>query len=267
MLCKMAFKLFQDSFTILTVGKVLQYLYILFLRRSLVRPVLLIFDGIGHEFRCSCGLLSIKKVCLPVQALHRHFSIIYGSLLTKGLSKVLSGLLRLVGKTQFVAADRLWSIFPTVGLTVVENKCCGDGGVILICWISTERGLENDVIALLVAILLEWLQLEYSSPYASSLLRDKLLSGNGSGVTLLYPICYDLAPWLSDQLEWICGMLHGLVINWSSSAIETSRNRVNVFSFITVSIVMIRRMLGKVAKETLGIACGVVFSGLFICFA
>ncbi|GJU78589.1 putative reverse transcriptase domain-containing protein [Tanacetum coccineum] len=31
----------------------------------------------------------------------------------------------------------------------------------------------------------------------------------------------------SDQLEWICGMLHGLVINWSSSAIETSRNRVN----------------------------------------
>ncbi|GKC24580.1 hypothetical protein Tco_1026730 [Tanacetum coccineum] len=37
------------------------------------------------------------------------------------------------------------------------------------------------------------------------------------------------APWLSDQLEWICGMLHGLVINWSSSAIETSRNRVNVF--------------------------------------
>ncbi|GKA40586.1 reverse transcriptase domain-containing protein [Tanacetum coccineum] len=34
-------------------------------------------------------------------------------------------------------------------------------------------------------------------------------------------------PWLSDQLEWICGMLHGLVINWSSSAIETSRNRVN----------------------------------------
>ncbi|GJT94628.1 hypothetical protein Tco_1090146 [Tanacetum coccineum] len=36
------------------------------------------------------------------------------------------------------------------------------------------------------------------------------------------------APWLSDQLEWICGMLYGLVINWSSSAIETSRNRVNV---------------------------------------
>ncbi|GJS11537.1 hypothetical protein Tco_0368333 [Tanacetum coccineum] len=65
------------------------------------------------------------------------------------------------------------------------------------------------------------------------------------------------APWLSDQLEWICGMLHGLVINWSSSAIETSRNRVNVFSFITVSIVMIRRMLGRVARETLGIACGV----------
>ncbi|GJU48687.1 ulp1 protease family, C-terminal catalytic domain-containing protein [Tanacetum coccineum] len=65
------------------------------------------------------------------------------------------------------------------------------------------------------------------------------------------------APWLSDQLEWICGMLHGLVINWSSSAIETSRNRVNVFSFITVSIGMIRRMLGRVARETLGIACGV----------
>ncbi|GKC80152.1 hypothetical protein Tco_1130926, partial [Tanacetum coccineum] len=39
------------------------------------------------------------------------------------------------------------------------------------------------------------------------------------------------APWLSDQLEWICGMLHGLVINWSSSAIETSRNRVNVIQF------------------------------------
>ncbi|GJX46402.1 hypothetical protein Tco_0271592 [Tanacetum coccineum] len=38
------------------------------------------------------------------------------------------------------------------------------------------------------------------------------------------------APWLSDQLEWICGMLHGLVINWSSSAIETSRNRVNAMS-------------------------------------
>ncbi|GKA00537.1 hypothetical protein Tco_0673087 [Tanacetum coccineum] len=35
------------------------------------------------------------------------------------------------------------------------------------------------------------------------------------------------APWISDQLEWICGMLHGLVINWSSSAIETSRNHVN----------------------------------------
>ncbi|GJT59452.1 integrase, catalytic region, zinc finger, CCHC-type containing protein [Tanacetum coccineum] len=52
-------------------------------------------------------------------------------------------------------------------------------------------------------------------------------------------------------------MLHGLVINWSNSAIETSRNRVNVFSFITVIIVLIRRMLGKVAKETLGIACGV----------
>ncbi|GJZ34774.1 hypothetical protein Tco_0580591 [Tanacetum coccineum] len=52
-------------------------------------------------------------------------------------------------------------------------------------------------------------------------------------------------------------MLHGLVINWSSSAIETSRNRVNVFSLITVSIVMIRRMLGRVARETLGIACGV----------
>ncbi|GJT94236.1 putative reverse transcriptase domain-containing protein [Tanacetum coccineum] len=35
------------------------------------------------------------------------------------------------------------------------------------------------------------------------------------------------APWLSDQLEWVCGMLHGFVINWSSSAIETSLNRVN----------------------------------------
>ncbi|GJU97032.1 putative reverse transcriptase domain-containing protein [Tanacetum coccineum] len=41
------------------------------------------------------------------------------------------------------------------------------------------------------------------------------------------------APWLSDQLEWICGMLHGLVINWSSSAIETSRNRVNGIQFET----------------------------------
>ncbi|GJX08720.1 putative reverse transcriptase domain-containing protein [Tanacetum coccineum] len=37
----------------------------------------------------------------------------------------------------------------------------------------------------------------------------------------------------SDQLEWICGMLHGLVINWSSSAIETSRNRVNGIQFET----------------------------------
>ncbi|GJS04541.1 putative nucleotidyltransferase, ribonuclease H [Tanacetum coccineum] len=35
------------------------------------------------------------------------------------------------------------------------------------------------------------------------------------------------APWLSDQLEWNCGMLHGLVINWSSSAKEMSRNSVN----------------------------------------
>ncbi|GKB45024.1 hypothetical protein Tco_0889966, partial [Tanacetum coccineum] len=35
------------------------------------------------------------------------------------------------------------------------------------------------------------------------------------------------ASWLSDQLEWNCGMHHGLVINWSSSVIETSRNRVN----------------------------------------
>ncbi|GKE46157.1 hypothetical protein Tco_1477415 [Tanacetum coccineum] len=60
-------------------------------------------------------------------------------------------------------------------------------------------------------------------------------------------------------INWsgICGMLHGLVINWSSSAIETSRNRVNVFSVIMVSIVMIRRKLGRVARETLGIACGV----------
>ncbi|GJU70861.1 hypothetical protein Tco_1262266 [Tanacetum coccineum] len=32
------------------------------------------------------------------------------------------------------------------------------------------------------------------------------------------------APWLSDQLEWNCGMLHGLVINWSSSAKEMSRD-------------------------------------------
>ncbi|GKB31892.1 RNA-directed DNA polymerase, eukaryota, reverse transcriptase zinc-binding domain protein [Tanacetum coccineum] len=61
------------------------------------------------------------------------------------------------------------------------------------------------------------------------------------------------APWLSDQLEWICGMLHGLVINWSSSAIETSRNRVNVFSFITVSFM---RILGlrEVARTTARIA-------------
>ncbi|GKB47469.1 ty3-gypsy retrotransposon protein [Tanacetum coccineum] len=60
-------------------------------------------------------------------------------------------------------------------------------------------------------------------------------------------------------INWsgICGMLHGLVINWSSSAIETSRNHVNVFSVIMVSIVMIRRKLGRVARETLGIACGV----------
>ncbi|GJW05229.1 hypothetical protein Tco_1564085 [Tanacetum coccineum] len=34
---------------------------------------------------------------------------------------------------------------------------------------------------------------------------------------------------LSKVINWsgFCGMLHGLVINWSSSAIETSRNRVN----------------------------------------
>ncbi|GJS08092.1 hypothetical protein Tco_0364888 [Tanacetum coccineum] len=48
-------------------------------------------------------------------------------------------------------------------------------------------------------------------------------------------------------------MLHGLVINWSSSAIETSRNRVNVFSFITVSFM---RILGlrEVARTTARIA-------------
>ncbi|GJS09677.1 putative reverse transcriptase domain-containing protein [Tanacetum coccineum] len=68
------------------------------------------------------------------------------------------------------------------------------------------------------------------------------------------------APWLSDQLEWICGMLHGLVINWSSSAIETSRNRVNVFSVITVFSVRLM-MLGEVGRETLGLACG----ALLIC--
>ncbi|GJS62615.1 hypothetical protein Tco_0657399 [Tanacetum coccineum] len=48
-------------------------------------------------------------------------------------------------------------------------------------------------------------------------------------------------------------MLHGLVINWSSSAIETSRYRVNVFSFITVSIM---RILGlrEFARTTARIA-------------
>ncbi|GJU72007.1 reverse transcriptase domain-containing protein [Tanacetum coccineum] len=50
----------------------------------------------------------------------------------------------------------------------------------------------------------------------------------------------------SDQLEWIC-VCSMASDHWSSSAIET-----------LVSIVMIRRMLGKVAKETLGIACGVL---------
>ncbi|GJT36976.1 hypothetical protein Tco_0936841 [Tanacetum coccineum] len=61
------------------------------------------------------------------------------------------------------------------------------------------------------------------------------------------------APWLSDQLEWNCGMLHGLVVNWSSFAIEKSRNRVNVFLLITVSFM---RILGlrEVARTTARIA-------------
>ncbi|GJV99040.1 putative reverse transcriptase domain-containing protein [Tanacetum coccineum] len=90
----------------------------------------------------------------------------------------------------------------------------------------------------------------------------------------------DNAPWLSDQLEWVLWYAPWLndQLEW---IYETSRNRVNgigldwiknwfhdsliwlfiidhvVFSFITVSIVMIRRMLGRVARETLGIAlCG-----------
>ncbi|GJY94910.1 hypothetical protein Tco_0511271 [Tanacetum coccineum] len=69
-----------------------------------------------------------------------------------------------------------------------------------------------------------------------------------------------LAPWLSDQLEWICGMLHGLVINWSSSAIETSRNRVNGIVWIGFDLVFNLRlmMLGEVDRETLGLACGVL---------
>ncbi|GJZ37802.1 putative RNA-directed DNA polymerase [Tanacetum coccineum] len=74
------------------------------------------------------------------------------------------------------------------------------------------------------------------------------------------------APWLSDQLEWICGMLHGLVINWSSSAIETSRNRVNVvwigFDLVYMIAYMVFNlrlmMLGEVDRETLGLACGVL---------
>ncbi|GJU38370.1 hypothetical protein Tco_1191327 [Tanacetum coccineum] len=37
----------------------------------------------------------------------------------------------LVRKTQVVAADRLWEHIPTVGLTVVENKRCGER------WIDT----------------------------------------------------------------------------------------------------------------------------------
>ncbi|GJX72841.1 hypothetical protein Tco_0311436 [Tanacetum coccineum] len=60
-------------------------------------------------------------------------------------------------------------------------------------------------------------------------------------------------------INWsgFCGMLHGLVINWSSSAIETSRNRVNVFLFITVFSLRLM-MLGEVDRETLGLACGVL---------
>ncbi|GJS44184.1 hypothetical protein Tco_0569227 [Tanacetum coccineum] len=37
----------------------------------------------------------------------------------------------MVGKTQVVAADRLWEHIPTVGLMVVENKHCGER------WIDT----------------------------------------------------------------------------------------------------------------------------------
>ncbi|GJX10069.1 putative reverse transcriptase domain-containing protein [Tanacetum coccineum] len=62
--------------------------------------------------------------------------------------------------------------------------------------------------------------------------------------------------WKANKvINWsgFCGTLHGLVINWSSSAIETSRNRVNVFSFITVSFM---RILGlrEVARTTARIA-------------
>ncbi|GJR62947.1 hypothetical protein Tco_1505109 [Tanacetum coccineum] len=40
-------------------------------------------------------------------------------------------------------------------------------------------------------------------------------------------------PLFNSISRGFCGMLHGLVINWSSSAIETSHNRVNGIQFET----------------------------------
>ncbi|GKE06460.1 hypothetical protein Tco_1398478, partial [Tanacetum coccineum] len=65
------------------------------------------------------------------------------------------------------------------------------------------------------------------------------------------------APWLSDQLE--CGLAGRMVTLRVSTA-----GAKGVTTGTLVSIVMISRMLGRVARETLGIACGVVLSGLFI---
>ncbi|GJV48913.1 retrovirus-related pol polyprotein from transposon TNT 1-94 [Tanacetum coccineum] len=67
--------------------------------------------------------------------------------------------------------------------------------------------------------------------------RDGLDSGNGDSAfvdQLEWVLWY--ATWLSDQLEWNCGMLHSLVINWSSFAIETSRNRVNDITKTSVGL-------------------------------
>ncbi|GJV69501.1 hypothetical protein Tco_1485010 [Tanacetum coccineum] len=69
------------------------------------------------------------------------------------------------------------------------------------------------------------LNVENGGSYGPFGLKEEVLGFQAKCDQLEWVLWY--APWLSDQLEWICGMLHGLVINWSSSAIETSRNRVN----------------------------------------
>ncbi|GJU80538.1 reverse transcriptase domain-containing protein [Tanacetum coccineum] len=68
------------------------------------------------------------------------FSIHRCSLFDRGLTKSLVLLFsgwNLVGKTQVVAADRLWEHIPTVGLMVVENKRCDER------WIDTHL-LDKD---------------------------------------------------------------------------------------------------------------------------